>query len=192
MRLLSIITTVMAFAFSVSTVYSSHKTIELSQGKIYVIQGGELKEAISEERKQYLNIEMEDHVKNFHKLFFSLEPDEQFNRENLVSALYLADETAKQQYDNLKESGYYNDVVAGNVSQKVLKPDSIQVLSNTQPYRFRYYGKLQIVRATSKVTRSLITEGTLRLSEISRNNPHGLLIEHWKILANNDLSIEKR
>jgi conjugative transposon TraK protein len=122
-----------------------------------------------------------------------LEPDDIIIKKQITKALYLCDATAKAEYDNLNEKGYYSNLVAANVTQRVEDPDSIYVNVNQAPYYFKYFGKLKIIRATSIVTRSLVTEGYIRvLNQISDNNPHGFLIERWKILENNDLSIEKR
>ena len=49
-----------------------------------------------------------------------------------------------------------------------------------------------IIRATSTVTRNLITEGYLRNVSRSDNNPHAFLIEKWKTLENRDIKAEKR
>ena len=110
----------------------------------------------------------------------------------MKKALYLADNTAKTQYDNLLEKGYYTQIVSANISQDIT-PDSIIVNTTTHPYHFRYYGKQRIIRSTSIVTRNLITEGYIRdLAARSDNNPHGFLIERWTTLENGDLEVIKR
>ena len=71
--------------------------------------------------------------------------------------------------------------------------DSIIVDIDRAPWFVRYYGKISIIRPTSIVVRSLITEGDVRdLSAISDNNPHGFLIEHWRIVENKDLKVQPR
>jgi len=60
---------------------------------------------------------------------------------------------------------------------------------NTYPYHFRCYATQSIIRTTSTVTRSLITEGDLRNVSRSDNNPHGFLIERWNTIENKDLKI---
>jgi conjugative transposon TraK protein len=137
-------------------------------------------------------VEIRDHVKMFHFYFYSLEPDEKVIKTHITKALYLADGTAKAEYDDLNETGYYSGLESGNISQQVEEPDSIQVNIDQLPYYFKYSGKLKIIRATTITTRSLVTEGYIRTTTASDNNPHGLLIENWKILANKDLTIEKR
>jgi hypothetical protein len=96
------------------------------------------------------------------------------------------------QYRLLSESGYYAGVVSGNISQRLIV-DSISVDQDAVPWYVRFYGRLSIIRPTSIVTRSLITEGYVRdLQSISDHNPHGLLMEKWKILENKDLNIQAR
>lgn len=70
--------------------------------------------------------------------------------------------------------------------------DSVQVDISQYPYAFHCYGKEKLIRSTSIVTRSLITEGYLRSVQRSDNNPHGFLIEKWNILENRDLKTENR
>ena len=181
-----------AVIISIYALYESHTTIRQMQGKVYVIAGDKFMQAVATERAENLPVEIRAHVRNFHASFFGLEPDDAVIKRNITKALYLADISAKQEYDNLVESGYYSDIISGNISQRVLEPDSIQINMVAQPYYFRYFGKLQIVRATSIATRSIITEGYIRMSKVSDNNEHGMLIERWKVLANRDLFIEKR
>ena len=124
----------------------------------------------------------------FHHYFFSLDPDEKVLKANITKALYLADGSAKKQYDNLKESGYYMNVISANISQTI-SIDSIQVDVNQSPYYFKCYASELLVRSTSTVTRSLITEGYLRNVSRSDNNPHGFLIERWATLLNKDIKL---
>jgi conjugative transposon TraK protein len=105
--------------------------------------------------------------------------------------LYLADNTAKRVYDDLKESGYYSGIISGNISQGIII-DSIQISVASYPYYFRCYAQQQIVRPTSILTRSLVTEGNLRNVSRSDNNPHGFLIERWRTIENKDITTENR
>jgi conjugative transposon TraK protein len=120
----------------------------------------------------------------FHSLFFSLTPDDKFIEYQLKKAMYLVDESGVQQYNDLKENGYFNSILSSS-SVLTLQTDSI-VLDVPKKY-FRYYGKLKIDRRSSTVVRSLITEGYLKDIPRSDNNPHGVLITNWKTLENKDL-----
>jgi conjugative transposon TraK protein len=175
------------------TIYKTSKAMERSRKTVYLLLNGKLIDALAIDRRDSLAVEIRDHVKSFHFYFYSLEPDEQVNKRHLTAALYLADNSAKQEYDNLTETGYYSGILSGNISQQVTDPDSILVNTTGQPWSFRYYGKLRIVRETSILTRSLVTEGTIRvLGAVSDKNPHGFLIENWKVVENKDLSVELR
>lgn len=171
--------------------YVSHKTITGMGKRIYILANGKVIEAFASDRKDNIPVEARDHIKTFHQDFFTLDPDEKVIRANISKALYLADRSANDQYENLKSNSYYSNVIAGNISQSV-KTDSIALDVNQYPFYFRFYGKEKIVRPVSIVTRSLITEGYLRNVERSDNNPHGFLIEKWKILENKDLKTVAR
>jgi conjugative transposon TraK protein len=120
----------------------------------------------------------------FHSLFFSLTPDDKYIEYQLKKAMYLVDESGVQQYNNLKENGYFNSILSSS-SVLTLQTDSITLdLPNKH---FKYYGKLKIDRRSSMVVRSLITEGDLKDIPRSDNNPHGVLITNWKTIENKDL-----
>jgi hypothetical protein len=70
--------------------------------------------------------------------------------------------------------------------------DSISIDIDQYPYRFRCYATQSIIRTTSIVSRSLITEGALRNVSRSDNNPHGFLIERWNTIENRDIKTENR
>ena len=171
--------------------YVSNKSITETGKRIYILANGKVIEAFASDRKDNIPVEARDHIKTFHQYFFTLDPDEKVIRANISKALYLADRSAKDQYDNLKSNSYYSNIIAGNISQSV-EMDSIVVDINQYPFYFRYYGKEKIIRPVSIVTRSLITEGYLRNVERSDNNPHGFLVERWKILENEDIKTVAR
>lgn len=169
----------------------SFTMIAEARSKIYILANGKAIEAYASERKDNIPVEARDHIKSFHEYFFTLDPDEKVIQANITKALYLADASAKRQYDNLKENGYYTNIIAGNISQHI-SIDSIVLNIAQSPWYFRCYAVEKIIRATSIVSRSLITEGYLRNVSRSDNNSHGFLIERWAILENKDLKIEKR
>ena len=100
-------------------------------------------------------------------------------------------ESAKRIYYDLKENGYYSGIISGNISQ-TLHVDSVTVNINEYPYRFRCYATQNIIRTTSILKRSLITQGSLRNVSRSDNNPHGFLIERWETIENKDIGGENR
>lgn len=172
-------------------IFESYQVVDRAQNRIYLLASGRALQALSADRRDNIGVEARDHIKMFHYYFFTLDPDDKVITGNLRQALYLADASAEKQYEDLKESGYYSSVISGNVSQQIAM-DSIRLDLKTYPYYFRYYGTETITRPTAILTRSIVTEGYLRDVSRSDNNAHGFLIERWRILQNNDQSIEKR
>lgn len=173
------------------TLYKSYELVNKTQSKVYILANGKALEAFASDRKENIPVEARDHVKMFHFYFFTLHPDDKVIQTNLNKALYLADRSAKTQYDNLRENSYYANIISGNVSQEI-SIDSIRIDTKTYPYYFRCSAKQRIIRTTSIVTRTLITEGLLRNVQRSDNNPHGFLIERWNTIENKDIKVENR
>lgn len=178
--------------FSSFVFVSALGMMERSREKIYVLEGGKslllaLRADISENRPA----EARDHVKRFHELFFSMEPDKQYIENNTREALFLADGSAMKQYRSFKENNVYNQVIASNISM-TLETDSVQVDFSEYPYRFRFFGKQRIVRQSNITLRNLETTGQIRNISRTDNNPHGFLIENWLITDNHDLETRNR
>lgn len=173
------------------TMYRSFQLITATQERIYILSNGKALEAWSAERKDNIPVEARDHVRMFHHYFFTLDPDDKVIQANITRALYMADASAKRQYDNLKENRYYTNIISGNISQEVYI-DSIRVDIEQYPFYFRCYASQKLIRTTSIVTRNLVSEGYLRNVSRSDNNPHGFLIEKWTILENRDIKTENR
>jgi conjugative transposon TraK protein len=172
-------------------IFKSYQMVQVTQARIYILANGKAIEAFSAESKDNIPVEARDHVRMFHYYFFTLHPDDKVIQANILKALYLADASAKKQYDNLRENSYYANIISGNVSQEI-KVDSITIDTDQYPYYFRCNAIQKIIRATSLVTRSLITEGYLRNVQRSDNNPHGFLIEKWNTIENRDIKSENR
>lgn len=172
-------------------IYKSASVVDRMQERIYILANGKALEAFAGDRRDNIPVEARDHVKTFHSLFFTLDPDDKSIQSNISKALYLADGSVKRVYDDLKETGYYSALISGNVNQTI-SVDSVSVDVADYPYRFRFYGLQKIIRPTSITERSLITEGSLRSVGRSDNNPHGFLIEKWSTIENRDLKKEVR
>jgi len=190
-RIFSVVFLIGCIAICCYTLYVSNTTIAGSQQRIYILANGKALEAYASDRKDNVAVEARDHVKMFHHYFFSLDPDDKVIQANLTKALYLADASAKRQYDNLKENGYYSNLIAGNISQEI-QADTITINTDVYPFYFRFKGQQKIIRPSTIVIRSIITEGYLRNVSRSDNNSHGFLIEKWKTLENNDINIQNR
>ena len=190
-RLFSLVLIVACVLICSYTIYKGFQMVTQIEERIYILANGKALEAWSAERKDNIPVEARDHVKMFHHYFFTLDPDDRVIEANISKALYLADASAKRQYDNLKESRYYSNIISGNISQEIVT-DSIRIDIDQYPFHFRCYSKQKLIRTTSIVTRSLVTEGYLRNVSRSDNNPHGFLIEKWSTLENKDIKTENR
>ncbi len=171
--------------------YKSYESSAKVQDKIYLLAGDKALEAYASTRKDNVTVEGKSHVSLFHTYFFSLDPDEKVIENNIVKALYLADGSAKTQYYNFKETGYYSNIIAGNISQHI-SIDSVEISIKAEPYFFHCYATINIIRLNSIVTRNLITRGYLRNVSRSDHNPHGFLIEKWETMENKDIKTENR
>jgi conjugative transposon TraK protein len=190
-RLFSIVFITACLTISGLIAFKSYQLASKAQQRIFILANGKALEAYEADRKDNIPVEAKDHVKMFHHFFFTLDPDDKVIQANITKALYLADNSAKQQYDNLKENGYFSNLIAGNISQEI-EVDSITISTDVYPFYFRYKGREKIIRPTTIATRLLITEGYLRNVSRSDNNPHGFLIEKWRTLENTDLTTQTR
>ncbi|MGI4734803.1 MAG: conjugative transposon protein TraK [Janthinobacterium lividum] len=172
-------------------VYAAQRTARDANAHIYVLDQGNLLTASSHSVKDNRPVEAQDHVKRFHEFFFTLDPDAKAIEHNVTQALFLADESAKREYDNFKESGYYNNLIQANISQHITV-DSVAINSAIYPYYAKCYAHEQIIRSSSVTTRSMVSECYLRDVSRSVNNPHGFLMERWRGLQNIDLGTQIR
>ncbi|TGE03859.1 conjugative transposon protein TraK [Hymenobacter fodinae] len=181
----------LCFSLAAYAVYSARQTTAAAQGRIYVLDQGNLLAAVSHNVKENRPVEAQNHVKRFHEFFFTLDPDAKAIEYNVSQSLFLADESARRAYENLKESGYYNDLIQANISQDI-KVDSVRINAARYPYYAKCYAHQQIIRASNTTSRLLISECYLRDVSRSSNNPHGFLMERWRVVQNNDLRTERR
>lgn len=191
MRTMMMLVVTGSLAVSLYALYQNARLASQMQDRVYVLADGKAMEVVAGSRRENLGVEARDHVTMFHSWFFGLDPDEKAIQSSIKKALYMADNSAKKQYDDLVETGYIAGLISGNVSQQIIV-DSVVVSTVAEPFDFRCYAKLLIVRSTSIVTRSLITEGQLRSVARTDHNPHGFLIERWEVVENKDLKMESR
>lgn len=173
---------------SVAAMWFAFRAFQKADAHIYVLANGKVLEAVAADRRENVPVEARDHIRMFHHYFFTLDPDEKVIESNMRKALYLADESARNQYNGLKEKNFYNNLISGNISQ-LIEVDSIQLNMDRYPYYFKCFATEKLVRATSTIRKLLITQGYLRTVSRSDNNPHGFLVEKWETLANHDTTI---
>lgn len=187
----SLVVIISCFMLCALVLYKSYELSARVQDKIYILAGDQALKAYAFSRRDNIPVEAKSHIKMFHEYFFTLDPDEKVIDANVTKALYMADGSAKSQYDNLRETGFYANIISGNISQQITI-DSVTINIQSSPYFFHCYATIKIIRPNSIVTRNLITQGYLRNVARSDNNPHGFLIERWETLENKDIKTESR
>jgi len=164
------------------------KAYEIAKSNAYVIHGGlrtPLSPLTNSERK--LQLLTEGHVIQFHELFFSLEPDLDYIRNNIEKkALFMVDDSGKRLYGRLVEKKYFHDVVVMNY-RYITRLDSIQLDFSEYPIPFVYYGKQEIEKENLKTYRKLITKGKIKEAGITENNLNGMQILDFEVVDNSDV-----
>lgn len=167
----------------------NYSIIKRMQNQIYVLADGKVIQAYASTRLTNIPIEAKDHIRSFHLYFFNLNPDDPQIKQTIARAFYLADNSAKNAYENLSEQGYYTKLISSNTSQRIVI-DSILLNLDKHPYKFKCYATQNLMSSSSKVTLNLVTEGQLKTISRSEKNAHGFLIENWKVIQNKELKTE--
>ncbi len=191
-RILAFVCVALFFVITLSALGFAYKVKTDSESRIYVVEHGKsLIAALRNDVRENRPVEGRDHIRRFHELFFTLDPDSRAIEANLKEALPYADESVARLYLDTKEKGYYSQLIQASASQEI-QVDSIQLDMNQYPYRFRTFARQQIIRLTHITVRKLITEGYLRNVSRSEANPHGFLIEKFSVVDNTDLEERAR
>jgi len=188
-RVTSIGCIVLAVIVVIAGFIFSYKQIQDARKSLYVLDNGV--PVLVKQTDLLLNrpVEYKAQIDLFHSLFFTLSADDDYIKQQTKKALYLIDDSGMKEYMNLKEKGFYNQIISSN-SVMTVKADSINL--DEQNLKFIYYGTQTINRKTQLIVRRLITEGFVKDIPRSPNNPHGVLIEKWKTLDNSDISVKEK
>lgn len=73
-----------------------------------------------------------------------------------------------------------------------IEVDSVRCDFNAYPYGVTTYARLLIIREKSVTERSLVTQGRLLNSTRSDNNPHGFILEAFRVVENRDIRMYDR
>lgn len=188
-KTMAIATVIFAIVIVIVGFSYSYKIVQDSRKSIYILDNGV--PVLVKQTDKLLNrpVEYKAQVELFHRLFFTLAPDDEYINKNIDKALYLMDDSAKKERSNLTEKGWYNQIISSNATVSI-QTDSINIDLNSK--RFMYYGTQMINRKTSLIIRKLITQGTFRDIPRTPNNAHGVLLENWNILDNTELSVKQK
>lgn len=184
-KVISISTIAFAVFIVIAGFFFAYRMIEDSRKSIYILDNGV--PVLAKQTDVLLNrpVEYKAQVELFHRLFFTLAPDDTYIKDNIQKSLYLIDDSGKKEYTNLKEKGFYNQIIASS-SMVSIHADSIAL--NMEQKKFSFFGKQMITRKSSVITRNLITEGFFGDIIRSPNNPHGVILKNWRIINNDEVS----
>ena len=190
-RILTIVCVIGMVVVSLFSVFYVHKSQREQARVVYALIG---ENAVSLGAIDVLDnrpVEGNNHIELFHRRLFGLDPDREVIDKNLNAAMSMADNSVKKLIDTYEEDNFYRNLIGGNISQAITT-DSIYLDMSVKPYYFRYTGELTITRPSSIATRSLVSEGYFRDVQRSQLNPHGFLIEGYRILENEDVDVIAR
>ena len=160
--------------------------------KIYVLdQGKSLLLALQTDAIMSKDVEIRDHVTRFHELLFTLSPQKQTIQENLDRAFNLADRSAWEYTQDLAEKGYYARLISANISQQMIV-DSVKFVGNGYPWQVETYARQYVVRESTVSQYSFVSTCQVLDGRRSDVNPHGLLIEKFKVVKNDLVETRKR
>ena len=188
-KTMAIATVIFAMVIVIVGFTYSYKIVQDSRRSIYILDNGI--PVLVKQTDELLNrpVEYKAQIDLFHKLFFTLMPDDEYIKKNVDKSLYLIDDTAKRERENLLEKGFYNQIISSNATVSV-QTDSISLDLNTK--KFVYYGTQMINRKTSLIIRKLITQGYFKDIARTPNNAHGVLLENWNIVDNSEVAIKQK
>lgn len=166
-------------------------TIIETGNQVFVIDKGSAVMAQRTEEDANRDLEATDHVTRFHELMFNLSPNSESIKRNTDKALVMSDKSAYDYWSDLSERGFYQRLVSANVSQEIVI-DSVKLDMNTYPYEARTYGRLFMLRESNITAYQL--ETTCRLVDVERSpgNPHGMMIEKFRVTRNENLGTRNR
>lgn len=191
-RIYLILITILALSIGGYAIYSSYQFAEAQRSKIYVLENGQpLLLALSHNVEDNRTAEAISHVRRFHEYFFTVSPEKSAIEYNINKALFLSDNIAADYYIKLKEDGFYERIISAGILCEIMV-DSVKIDDTTYPYKAYTYAKTSIIRSSSILYRNLETVCDLVNSTRTENNPHGFIIEKWKIIDNSDIKEVKR
>jgi hypothetical protein len=82
-------------------------------------------------------------------------------------------------------------MVSANISQEIVI-DSVSVDMSSYPYQARTYAKIYMLRESNITAYDF--ESSCRLVDVqrSRSNPHGLMIEKFRVIRNENIGTRMR
>ena len=176
---------------ALGAVYISGQQMLSNNDNIYVIDRGSAVMAARSGQDAYRDLEVKDHIGRFHELMFNLSPNSESIKRNLDRALVMSDKSAYDYWSDLSERGFYSRIVSANISQEIVI-DSVKVDMSSYPYQAKTYAKVFMLRESNITAYDF--ESSCRLVDVERSpsNPHGLMIEKFRVSKNENMGTRQR
>ena len=132
-KTMAIATVIFAIVIVIVGFTYSYKIVQDSRRSIYILDNGI--PVLVKQTDELLNrpVEYKAQIDLFHKLFFTLIPDDEYIKKNIDKSLYLIDDTAKRERENLLEKGFYNQIISSNATVSI-QTDSISLDLNAKKF----------------------------------------------------------
>ena len=176
---------------ALGAVYISGQQMLSNNDNIYVIDRGSAVMAARSGQDAYRDLEVKDHIERFHELMFNISPNSESIKRNLDRALVMSDKSAYDYWSDLSERGFYSRIVSANISQEIVI-DSVKIDMSSYPYQAKTYAKVFMLRESNITAYDF--ESSCRLVDVERSqsNPHGLMIEKFRVSKNENLGSRQR
>ena len=176
---------------ALGAVYISGQQMLSNNDNIYVIDRGSAVMAARSGQDAYRDLEVKDHIERFHELMFNLSPNSESIKRNLDRALTMSDKSAYDYWSDLSERGFYSRIVSANISQEIVI-DSVKIDMSSYPYQAKTYAKVFMLRESNITAYDFESNCRLVDVERSQSNPHGLMIEKFRVSKNENLGTRQR
>lgn len=191
MKFLTLSAVTLAVAVPSVSIALSYGFVNSRTGSVYVVNGGEASLARLSDGESVRDLEVKDHVSRFHELMFNLAPSTDAVERNIGKAMSFCDKSGYDYYQMLSETDFYARLIAANASQQIAI-DSMAVNMGVYPYEAEVMGKLYVMRQSSITAYDFKSRCSLVNIERSESNPHGLMIEKFRVVRNRQIGTRQR
>lgn len=191
LKFITVVSIASGVIIALGAVYISGQQMLSNNDNIYVIDRGSAVMAARSGQDAYRDLEVKDHIERFHELMFNLSPNSESIKRNLDRALVMSDKSAYDYWSDLSERGFYSRIVSANISQEIVI-DSVKVDMSSYPYQAKTYAKVFMLRESNITAYDF--ESSCRLVDVERSpsNPHGLMIEKFRVSKNENMGTRQR
>lgn len=170
------------------SLFYANSTIQESKKNVYVlVNNNSLVRAKSTDITNSIDILMKSQINHINSLLYQQVPDNENMNNQLREAITIGDKSVSKIIDALKQNDYYNSIL-NQQYYTLLNADSIRINYSVEPYQWKYYGKLKIVRKQNVFYRQIETQGLIEDShQKTQNNERGFLISNMRIAIDKEI-----